>query len=266
MQRRQLSNPASLPRGRFPASRWCRAGLLVWLLAIGGLSGCSRDAPPTQLLIENVNVVDPVKGLLEKRQVLIEGGVITAVADASQTVASSANAERFDGQERFLIPGLWDMHVHFVYDMNLTDHMADLFLDYGITSVRDTGGNIDQLAELRRTMPAPKPNIYISGPLLDGKFVVYDGTDPARPALGTGVPSPGDADATVGALQAAEEGAHVDKGAVGDEEEPAHLARRRVWLREQLSDVFHVRHRQVWPPPPCIAGREVDEATIGSVA
>ena len=203
MQRRQPSNPASLPRGRFPASRWWRAGLLVWLLAIGGLSGCSRDAPPTQLLIENVNVVDPVKGLLEKRQVLIEGGVITAVADASQTVASSANAERFDGQERFLIPGLWDMHVHFVYDMNLTDHMADLFLDYGITSVRDTGGNIEQLAELRRTMPAPKPNIYISGPLLDGKFVVYDGTDPARPALGTGVPSPGDADATVGALQAA---------------------------------------------------------------
>ena len=60
-----------------------------------------------------------------------------------------------------MIPGLWDMHVHFVYDMNLTDHMADLFLDYGITSVRDTGGNIDQLAELRRTMPAPKPNIYI---------------------------------------------------------------------------------------------------------
>ena len=157
MQRCQPSNPDSLPRGRFPAPRWWRAGLLVWLLAIGGLSGCSRDAPPTQLLIENVNVVDPVKGLLEKRQVLIEGGVITAVADASQTVASSANAERFDGQERFLIPGLWDMHVHFVYDMNLTDHMADLFLDYGITSVRDTGGNIDQLAELRRTMPAPKP-------------------------------------------------------------------------------------------------------------
>ena len=81
-----------------------------------------------------------------------------------------------------LIPGLWDMHVHFVYDMNLTDHMADLFLDYGITSVRDTGGNIDQLAELRRTMPAPKPNIYISGPLLDSKFVVYDGTDPASGA------------------------------------------------------------------------------------
>lgn len=181
--------------------RWRVAALLGCLLAIGGLSGCSGDVPPEQLLIENVHVVDPVNGLLENRQVLIEDGVIKIVADASQSVDLSTHAERFDGQNRFLIPGLWDMHVHFVYDANLTDHMADLFLDYGITSVRDTGGDIEQLAKLRRTLPLPKPNIYISGPLLDGKFVVYDGTDPARPPLGTGVPKPGDADATVSALQ-----------------------------------------------------------------
>ena len=52
-------------------------------------------------------------------------------------------------------------------------------------------------------MPEPAPNIYISGPLLDGKFVVYDGTDPARPALGTGVPRADDAEAAVAALQEA---------------------------------------------------------------
>lgn len=201
MHKRPPSDQTPLVQARFCASRRRIAGLLVFALAIGGLSGCSTDVSPKQLLIENVNVVDPVNGLLANRQVLIEDGVIKVVAGAFETVELNTKAERFDAQKRFLIPGLWDMHVHFVYDANLTDHMANLFLDYGITSVRDTGGDIEQLAELRRTLPLPKPNIYISGPLLDGKFVVYDGTDPARPALGTGVPKPGDADATVGALQ-----------------------------------------------------------------
>ena len=201
MQAHRPLDPVPLRHGSSRSPRWQMAGLFFWMLVCGGISSCSSDAPPTQLLIENVNVADPVNGLLENRQVLIEDGVITVVADESQTVALSPDAQRFDGRERFLIPGLWDMHVHFVYDANLTDHMADMFLDYGITSVRDTGGDIEQLAELRRTLPLPKPNIYISGPLLDGKFVVYDGTDPSRPALGTGVPEPGDADATVGALQ-----------------------------------------------------------------
>lgn len=201
MKKRRPSDRDSSPHGFHSSSRWRLARSFLWVLGMAGFAGCSGGMPPEQLLIENVHVVDPVNGLLENRQVLIEDGVIQVVVDASQTVELSADAERFDGQERFLIPGLWDMHVHFVYDANLTDHMANLFLDYGITSVRDTGGDIEQLAELRRTLPIPKPNIYISGPLLDGKFVVYDGTDPARPRLGTGVPKPGDADATVGALQ-----------------------------------------------------------------
>ena len=41
------------------------------------------------------------------------------------------------------------MHVHFVFDQNLTHEMADLFLDYGITSARDTGGDTNILAALR---------------------------------------------------------------------------------------------------------------------
>ena len=65
MHKRQPSNPAPSPQGPLTASRWHIAGLFgCWPL---GILGCSRDVPPTQLLIENVNVVDPVNGLLEKR-------------------------------------------------------------------------------------------------------------------------------------------------------------------------------------------------------
>ena len=82
------------------------------------------------------------------------------------------------------------MHVHFLYEPKLTEQMADLFLQYGVTSVRDTGGNLEELVALRERLKQrakPVPHIYFSGPLLDGEFVVYDGSDPARPALGVDV-------------------------------------------------------------------------------
>ncbi len=41
------------------------------------------------------------------------------------------------------MPGLWDAHVHFAYMEDLAPSMFDLFLGYGITSVRDTGGKMD---------------------------------------------------------------------------------------------------------------------------
>lgn len=175
----------------------CICALLV------ALNGCSSAVESQQTLIENVSVVDPVSGLTQNQQVLIEDGKIATIADTSQALTLNANAARFDAQNRYLIPGLWDMHVHFVYDPTLTNEMADLFLDYGVTSVRDTGGDIEELVNLRDALPSPKPNIYISGPLLDGKFVVYDGSDTDRPPLGTGVLEPGAADATVAALKEA---------------------------------------------------------------
>jgi hypothetical protein len=115
-------------------------------------------------------------------------------------------AQVIDGAGRYLIPGLWDMHVHFLYDEALTDHMAGLFLDYGITSVRDTGGDMSRLAEVRALLlagPEPSPRVFVSGPLLDGRFVVYDGADPGRPPLGTGVATPEAAAARVAALDEA---------------------------------------------------------------
>ena len=141
------------------------------------LNGCGA-AKSQQTLIENVSVVDPVSGLTQTSKIN-EDGKIAAVTDASKALTLNANAERFDAQNRYLIPGLWDMHVHFVYDPTLTNEMADLFLDYGVTSVRDTGGDIEELVSLRDSLPPPKPHIYISGPLLDGSRGL-DGSDPDR--------------------------------------------------------------------------------------
>ena len=42
-----------------------------------------------------------------------------------------------------MIPGLWDAHIHFSFIKEMAPNMLDLFLAYGITSVRDTGGDIN---------------------------------------------------------------------------------------------------------------------------
>ena len=60
------------------------------LLAIGIaalLAGCDTASAPHQLVIENVNIIDPIGGLTQNQQILIEDGVIADVADAVWRVA-----------------------------------------------------------------------------------------------------------------------------------------------------------------------------------
>ncbi|TNF90414.1 MAG: hydrolase, partial [Gammaproteobacteria bacterium] len=165
-------------------------------------SGC--QPAPTGLAIENVTVIDPVAGTLPGQRVVVRNGLIVSVS--AQGEAEEPVAETVDGQDQFLIPGLWDMHVHFLYEKALTDVMAPLFLDYGITSVRDTGGDLAEMQRITAVMaadPTAEPNVYYSGPLLDGRFVVYDGGDPGRPKLGTGIPDAEAARTYVAELKAA---------------------------------------------------------------
>jgi len=171
------------------------------LLPVSVLGG----APAEQgFAIERVTVIDAVHGVRADQRVVVKGDAIVAVAP--MTDPAPAVAQTLDGAGRFLIPGLWDMHVHFLYDESLTEAMPGLFLEHGITSVRDTGGNIERLAALRSALEAssePAPRIFISGPLQDGEHVVYDGGDPGRPPLGTRVPSVEAASRSVAALEAA---------------------------------------------------------------
>ena len=173
------------------------------ILACSFLSACTEMPDETGLIINNVTVVDAVSPIRAERSVVIRDDKIFAVNPALEgRAANTSNV--IDGSGQFLIPGLWDMHVHFLYEPRLTEQMADLFLRYGVTSVRDTGGNLAKLVALREQLTArtrPSPQIYFSGPLLDGQFVVYDGSDPARPALVVDVPNENTAHARVKQLK-----------------------------------------------------------------
>ena len=147
---------------------------------------CGGGAPSADLTIQNVTVIDAVNGVRESQTVVVADGMITAIVPASESVEAAQN---IDGSGQYLIPGLWDFHVHLTYDARFTDAMAGLFLNHGITSIRDTGGPLGPVLEAVTPLKedgALAPRVFYAGPLLDGEFVVYDGD--GRPPLGIANP------------------------------------------------------------------------------
>jgi len=132
--------------------------LLVLSLSVFGVAGT--------LVIRNVTVID-MAGRSPKRgvTVVIEGATIAAVARSSRTAKSN---QVIDGTGKFLIPGLWDMHVH-VMD---SDRMLPLFVANGVLGVRDMGSrNLDSILKWRDEAAKGliiSPRIITAGKVLDG--------------------------------------------------------------------------------------------------
>ncbi|WOJ94575.1 amidohydrolase family protein [Congregibacter variabilis] len=164
----------SSPVGATKIAKLC-VGLALIILSGGLWAAPESDSAP--LLIRNVSPVDAKHGLMPPQDVLISAGHITAMG---QDLVAPPGVRIVDGQDRFLTPGLWDMHVHLSYDSRFIDIMPDLFLDYGITSVRDTGGDLKRLKPILASLYGPDraaPRVFFAGPLLDGSPVVYGADD-----------------------------------------------------------------------------------------
>lgn len=139
--------------------------------------------------IQNVTVIHPINGLIANQTVIVQGEKILKVVSSNELQLSPKN-KIIDGTGKYLMPGLWDAHIHFAYMEELAPSMFDLFLGYGITSVRDTGGEINFVKSWKdKALADPKnaPRVMIAGPLLDGLPNVYDGSDPGHPPLSVGL-------------------------------------------------------------------------------
>lgn len=101
------------------------------------------------------------------KAVLIEGESIASivpVTDIPEDVATSVY------KDCTLLPGLIDTHCH------LEDWSAPLFLQHGITTVRDTGNDLDYILAKKAEMEkpeAPGPSIRCCGPVLDGMPYIH---------------------------------------------------------------------------------------------
>jgi imidazolonepropionase-like amidohydrolase len=132
------------------------------------------SAAPKPIAITDVNLIDVTGGaVIEHSTVVFSGGRIVDVGK-SANVHIPHSAQVVDGSGRFLIPGLWDMHVHMVFGdwfPQSREIVLPLFVANGVTGVRDMGGELEVLQQWRREIGQGKllgPRIVTSGPMLDG--------------------------------------------------------------------------------------------------
>jgi predicted amidohydrolase len=128
--------------------------LITVLLALGvpGVLG-SAPASPTVAgslaqVITHVSIIDATGSPVQRdMSVTIEGNRIVRITKSGKA-KPPANARVLNAQGKFLIPGLWDMHVHTVFGDWIPggkEVSLPLFVANGVTGVRDMGGDLDTL-------------------------------------------------------------------------------------------------------------------------
>jgi len=157
------------------------------------------------LMIQNVTIIDPVAGETAHQDILIGSGTIAAIGERG-SIATFAPVDTLDGTGKYIIPALWDAHVHLTYDKGIGNAALPLFVANGITRVRDTGGLLSEILlveEVAKSQGAKAPEIYFAGPLIDGMPRVYDGSPARFPNISDGASTPADAERIVDELAAA---------------------------------------------------------------
>jgi hypothetical protein len=122
-------------------------------------------------LIRNVHIVDVDNGLTsEPKDILIRDGIIASISTTSDSNFSKVHA--LDGSGGFVIPGLWDSHVHVFSSADEYKTAFKLYLLNGVTGIRDMGALLP-LEEQKRIAAGVEagsilgPRIILSGAWID---------------------------------------------------------------------------------------------------
>jgi len=151
---------------------WVRSTAVIVLLA----SMQAGAQPPKSVVFSNVSVV-PMTGnqVLPNHTVVITGDRITAVGPA-RTAQVPEGATRIDGQGKYLMPGLAEMHGHIPggnAPREFVDNVLFLYVASGVTTVRGMQGAPGQidLREAAKRGEIVAPNLYLAGPQFSGGSV-----------------------------------------------------------------------------------------------
>jgi len=159
------------------------------ILAVLAAPLSAQTAKPEPFAITHVTVIDVVSGGdLPDRTVVIRNGRVASIDSAN--AAEPTGMRIVDGRDRYLIPGLWDMHVHVAAGPVTDTLLLPLFTAYGITGIRDMGSAPSRWEFLRRWRAdvaagrGVRPRLVAVGPMLNGphqdpapsEFVIDDPT------------------------------------------------------------------------------------------
>ncbi len=163
------------------AARWARVTLAGPAVVLA-ISACNASAPPIEdatYAFTHVNVIPmDEERVLEDQTVVIRDDRIVAIGPASE-ISVGKDAVTIDGEGKFLMPGLAEMHAHVPPvqrgsdawpDRDNLDDILFLYIANGITSIRGMLGAAYQL-ELRDMLSRSEllgPNFYVGAFSVNG--------------------------------------------------------------------------------------------------
>ena len=148
-----------------------RLVLLLALIAPAIALGAQTSPPPAApMAITDVTVIDSTGTAAQPHMtVALANGRIADIAP-SERFRALAGADIIEGTGKFLIPGLWDMHVHLGSYEDGKKELPHL-LAYGITGVRDMASPVEDIVRLRHETSVgiiAGPRMIVAGPILQG--------------------------------------------------------------------------------------------------
>lgn len=151
----------------------CLGSILLWPLLKSQAQ--SKYLVNKTFIISHVNIIDVTNGTLQKdMDVTVKGNRILHI-NKSIAARTSKKASTINATNKFLIPGLWDMHTHV---LNNWSRHSLLFVANGITGVRDMASGIPlhKSQIIKKQVYSGRltgPQFITPGPPLDGEVSLY---------------------------------------------------------------------------------------------
>lgn len=151
--------------------------LLIGFLLTLSLINCSNHQIKGDIIISNINVVDVVESKIVPHQTIaIIGNEIISITPYSEE-AEIDGGSIINGNGRYVIPGLWDMHTHALWENVAL--FNKLMVANGVTGFRDMWGSDSVASKFRRGIIngtyLPQRYIYANH-IIDGYPPVWEGS------------------------------------------------------------------------------------------
>jgi hypothetical protein len=147
-----------------------RCLIAAGIAVLASWSAVAEQSQTVPLVIRDATVIDcsgrpPRSGM----SILIIDGQIRGIAPSSG-LRTPGNAQVLDAHGKYLIPGLWNMHVHLGAYADGKRALAD-YLTEGVTGVRDMGSPLEDILRLRKETAEGTivgPDLIVAGPIVQG--------------------------------------------------------------------------------------------------
>jgi imidazolonepropionase-like amidohydrolase len=159
--------------------------LILSLIFISSVVLAASDLSPELIFIHAIVIDATGSAAKPDMTVVIRGNQITTI---KKTEASDRyeNAQVIDASGKFLIPGLWDSHIHLfnhITEGPPNEYYFPLFVANGVTSVRDLWVKLDEIQQVQKWRDAVErnelvaPRIQAVGTMVDGENPIWENSD-----------------------------------------------------------------------------------------